>query len=555
MSLRDLLWDYPVILKKTYISLIPLSHIFLFTLISVGVFTFLFSPVFAKYLVNSENTRFVEGVVGGIDRLNPLYVSSNQVDRDVQELIFTKFIEIDAQGNPVPSLATSWDVTGDSKVYTFKLRNDMKWHDGKSVTADDVVFTFNFAKELYNQYSVDTFGSSIETVSFEKVNDFTVRFVLSEVNATFFETIAVYVVPKHVLNNTKLESYAFEQFNQNPLGSGPFYVQKNDTTGLLLARSPYYPEKVNLSFFEFRFYPTLEELEFAFRSNLLDGVGVYDRDDVPFVNEYKEKFSQHTFDLPYRKKIIFFNTRDAKFANAPIRRGLGYLLDKGRMISELGLDAKVSDSPLPSNSWAYLSNLDYIKYNPKNAEIELKLVGYTKSATNGFYTSSDGKILSVSITYLENEFNQRIVDWMSEQYEKEGVLLNPVPKTYEQITKEVLASRDFELILYEMEISVDPDQYNIWHSLKIDYPNLNISGYKFTRVDVYLERGRQVLNRNTRVENYENFQKVLLNDAPGIFLFEPKFTYIIRTDVEGFDGTSVQSPQQRFSNVTNWIIR
>ena len=106
-----------------------------------------------------------------------------------------------------------------------------------------------------------------------------------------------------------------------------------------------------------------------------------------------------------------------------------------------------------------------------------------------------------------------------------------------------------------VEILIDPDQYNIWHSLKIDYPNLNISGYKFNRVDIYLERGRQVLNKSVRLENYLNFQKVLLADTPAIFLYEPKYTFIIRNEIEGFSGKNISYPQQRFKEIVNWKFK
>lgn len=552
MTIRDFLWDYPIYLKRIYKAAIPFSHILTFLLISTIIFSIVFSSVGASFFQNSRKEIFVEGVVGKAERLNPLFITNNQVDRDVQELVFQKFIKIDSRGEALPSIAKSWIVSGDSKEYTFKIYDNLYWQDGTKLTANDVAFTFQFAQDISKRYSIETIGTAISNVTVTDLGDYEVKFSLAEVNSTFLETISVYIVPRHILVNTNIDSFAFEQFDIKPLGSGPYKISRVLSDRIEFEKNPYLESKSVISKFEYRFFPDIKSLEFAFRSNQIDGFGTFDRTKTSFVDEYSNMFTKYSFEIPFRKKVIFFNTRIPKFANSSIRRGIGYLIDKQRLITVLNIDGKVSNSSLSEISWAFVSNLDYVKYDLKKAESELKVAGYTKSSTNGFYTSSDGKILSVDLTYLENDLNNEIAQFLSKEFEKEGVLLNPFPKSYEQITKEVLASRDFEMILYELEISVDPDQYNLWHSLKIDFPNLNVSGYKFNRVDVYLERGRQVLDKKIRQENYTNFQKVMVNDLPAVFLYEPKYTYVVRKDLKGLVVDNVSFPQQRFSNIINW---
>lgn len=554
MSLRDFLWDYPVNLKKLYLNLIPLSHILFFTLVSFLFYFFIFNSDTFKSLLLTSKSTFVEGVVGSRENLNPLFLNSNQVDRDLQELIFTKFVSLDSQGYVKQGLAKSWSVSPDSKSYTFIIRDDMYWQDGKKVTADDVEFTFNFSKELYSKYSANTFGQGLSTLNVAKTGQYTVKFTLSEVNATIFEMLSVYIVPKHILENSNVQTYAFTRFSELPIGNGPYRIIKGDTTGIELVKNQYYPEKVGINEIKFKFYSTNKELESAFRANQIDGFGVYNLSDVAFISQYSD-FEINRYDLPFRKKILFFNTRNTKFANSSIRKGMGYLLNKQNLLSELNIDGVISNGSIPTTSWAYQSNLSYLTYSPTNAALELKTAGYTKNPTNGFYTSADGKILSLTLTYLENEFNTKLVEKIVSMYEKEGVLITGIPKNFDQITRETLASRDFDMILYEVEVSVDPDQYNLWHSLKIDYPNLNISGFKQNRLDVYLERGRQLIARSARLENYVNFQKLILNESPALFLYEPKYFYIIRKDIQGFTGTTLKYPQERFERVTKWEFK
>src|SRR5690606_12010625 len=118
------------------------------------------------------------------------------------------------------------------------------------------------------------------------------------------------------------------------------------------------------------------------------------------------------------------------------------------------------------------------------------------------------KILTLNLTYLKSDLNEALAKSIQSVYEKEGVIIDLDPQGYDQMTQETLATRDFELLLYELEITVDPDQYNLWHSLRVDYPNLNLSGYSFNRADVLLERARENTDISSRTEDYEILQRL-----------------------------------------------
>ena len=113
----------------------------------MGIFSFFRSNIFAD-LVTSEKTQiFVEGNVGAISSFNPLYITQNVVDSDIQALVFEKFIEISKDGQPKEKIAKDWVVSGDGKTYDFTINLDHKWQDGVPLTIDDVIFTFEIAKE------------------------------------------------------------------------------------------------------------------------------------------------------------------------------------------------------------------------------------------------------------------------------------------------------------------------------------------------------------------------------------------------------------------------
>ncbi|HNW33027.1 MAG TPA: hypothetical protein PLN39_01355, partial [Candidatus Dojkabacteria bacterium] len=151
-----------------------------------------------------------------------------------------------------------------------------------------------------------------------------------------------------------------------------------------------------------------------------------------------------------------------------------------------------------------------------------------------------------------NPSNNRLVKLIVDYYKKEGIFIKLEELDYERITQELIATRNFELLLYEIETSVDPDQYNLWHSLKINYPDLNLSGYEYDRVDILLEEGRQSLDRAVRKQKYLQFQKYLVADSPAIFLYNPLFEYYVRENLEGIDFSNISHSYERFHNIEDW---
>jgi len=116
----------------------------------------------------------------------------------------------------VPQLATEWQYNEEDNSYTFKLRDDVKWHDGTDFTADDVVFTFNYTEEYPYQW-VD--NSIVESV--EKLDDYTVKLYLSQTYAPFFQDVvgAQPILPEHVWEDVTVP----EEFppEEAVIGTGP----------------------------------------------------------------------------------------------------------------------------------------------------------------------------------------------------------------------------------------------------------------------------------------------------------------------------------------------
>jgi len=552
-GLRDIWWRYPYFIEKIIRGSRPLSYIVIFSILGAFLCFYIVSGSFISKLKTEERNSFVEGSVGAISSLNPIFLTQNPIDKSIHELVFEKFINVDSEGNPLPGIAVSWSTSKDNLIYTFDISLDHFWHDGEPLTIDDVVFTFDSATKLAEKYGEDSVGIPLVGMKVEKIDNDTVKFTLEDTNAIFFEAVSIYILPKHRLESISLNDLKFDIFTKYPIGSGPYKVVKSEPNIIVLETSEYYPSKVNIQSFTYRIYDDIESLEVAFRNGELDAISGVDSGGMDFVYEYSNYKVLKT-GLEQRTKMIFFNTRRDFLSEADIRQALSYITNKEVLLKNSGIPGEISLGVIPSSSWAFNSEAVQYTYSPESAGKILEELGYTKNAKSGFYESKDNKILSLSLSYLSNDTNTRLVNALKDLWKSEGVLLNLEPLTYDQITQEVISTRNFEMLLYEVETTVDPDQYNLWHSLKKDYPDQNLSGYDYERVDILLEEGRTELNRNIRKEKYSLFQKYLMNDAPAIFLYHPEYIYVVPDTLEGPDLSNISFPEERFKNITEWTL-
>ena len=106
--------------------------------------------------------------------------------------------------------------------------------------------------------------------------------------------------------------------------------------------------------------------------------------------------------------------------------------------------------------------------------------------------------------------------------------------------------------MYEVEKTMDPDQYDLWNSSRIDYPNLNLSGYKNDRADLFLERGRSDASLSARKESYSLLQRLFALETPAIGLFRQSFIFVIPSTLDIKDTSSIYYPEDRYINIHNW---
>jgi len=154
-----------------------LFSVFLF--LAITSFSFLLT---ALYLNNTKAEPTVggyysEAIIGSPRFINPIYAQVNDVDRDLVEIIFSGLMTYDSDGKLIPQLAKEYSVLEDGKVYQFVLKDNLFWHDKKSLTIDDIIFTI---KTIQNPDFKSPLRISWSGIEIERVSDNTIRFVLQK---------------------------------------------------------------------------------------------------------------------------------------------------------------------------------------------------------------------------------------------------------------------------------------------------------------------------------------------------------------------------------------
>ena len=208
-----------VLSKKERYMILAFIFVILGSLISIPFTTF----YHLTRATPDYGGSFKEGIVGEPRYINPLLSQTNDADRDLVSLIFSGLMKYNEEGKLIPDLAKSYEISSDGLNYTLYLKEGVKWHDGKPLTADDVVFTIQTAQnpDFGSLQRVNWLG-----VDVEKINDFTIILKLKNKYAQFLNNLTINILPKHVWQNVKAINFALSDFNSKPIGSGPYKFKR-----------------------------------------------------------------------------------------------------------------------------------------------------------------------------------------------------------------------------------------------------------------------------------------------------------------------------------------
>lgn len=529
-----------------------------------------------------------EAVVGYPKNINPLYDTNRDVDSDLSALIYSRLFTYDVNGELINDLADNI-TTSDNKTFVVTLKNNVKWHSGETLTADDVIFTFNL---ITNPDFNSPLRKNFSSVSVEKVSDSQIKFTLPTVYAAFPNLLTFGIMPQSVWENITPDSATLTDLNLQPVGSGPYKFSsllKNKQGEIkeyrLAANDDYYGAKPYIKNVVFKFYPDANELVSALNDGDVQGIAYLPLDHKQAL------LAQNSLNFnslnSSQEDLIFFNSTTNKvLADLEVRRALALALDKKTIVRDVFYNFyKVIDGPLTPGSSAYTDQVTKYDFNSEAANAKLDEAGWskividnnnlaassseikaivsyassTKENANGLWRFKKDKkdnvtLLTVDLSVVDGSDSASVAGKIKSYWEAVGVhtTLNTVATG--DVTN-LISSRSFETLLFSEILGSDSDMFAFWHSSQTGDKGLNISSYKNTRVDKLLEDSRATADKTLRATNYGEVQKIISNELPAIFLYEKNYIYVQSKKVKGFDGRTIISPSDRFAGISHWYLK
>lgn len=503
---------------------------------------------------------YTEALIGSLSRLNPLLDWNNQPDRDIDRLIFSGLIRFDARGLPVPDLAESWGVSQDGTIYNFALRPGALWHDGKPVSADDVIFTIELLKSQASFYPQDVKDLWAE-VEVKKLSDTSLKFTLPEPYAPFLDYLTFGVLPKHILGSVPVEQIPNADFNLAPVGCGPYKFERiiaggGQITGVVLkAFDAYYGQKPFISQIVFRYYPNAPAALDAYQAGEVMGISQVTTD---ILNEAlaEPNLSLYTSRQPMLSVVLLNhqNPETPFFQEKDVRRALVKAANRQRIVDRiLNGQAILADSPILPGSWAYYDGIESVTYDPEGAVELLKKAGYTLSA--GSQTRSKENLeLGFTLLHPDTPQHTAIAEALQQDWNTVGIRVSLQAVPYEQLIN-ALASRSYQAALVDINLTrtPDPDPYPFWHQAEAT-GGQNYSQWDNRAASEYLEQARTQAHINDRARLYRNFQVVFASELPAVLLYHPVYSYGVDTQVQGVQMPPLFDPSDRLSGMPAWYL-
>ena len=505
---------------------------------------------------------YTEALIGSLGRLNPMLDWNNPVDRDLNRLIFSGLIRFDSHGLPQPDLAEAWGTSPDGVLYNFSIRSNAVWHDGEPVTSDDVIFTVEVIKSSGSLFPQDIkdLWSQIEI---KRLDDKTLQFKLPEPFAPFLDYATFGVLPKHLLESVPADQLAKDQFNLQPIGTGPYkfdelMISGGQITGVALTvNKDYYLPNAFIEQIVFRFYPNSASAFDAYQQGEVLGVSQL-TNDVLQKALMEPTLSVYTSRLP-QLGLVYLNLNDPTVSflqNEKIRRALLLGVNRNLIVSRiLQGQAVIADGPILPGSWAYYNEIEHLEYDPDAATALLKGEGFVIPASGGDIRAKDGQYLTFTLTHPDDEVHTKIAQAIQADWALIGVRIDLQPVSYDSLINDFLTSRTYQAALADLNTArtPDPDPYLFWHQSE-STGGQNYSQWDNRTASEFLESARTEADFASRARLYRNFQVLFTKEMPSLPLYYPVYSYGVDVQVQGVQVAPMYDISDRLSLITEWYL-
>jgi peptide/nickel transport system substrate-binding protein len=446
--------------------------------------------------------------------------------------IYEGLLRYNAKLEPQPGLAESWSVSGEGKVYTFKLKQGVTWHDGKPFSVADVLFTVEFIKQTNPRARANLM--MVESVTAPDEN--TVVFTLKQPFGPFlgiFEVGSIPIVPKHIYDGIDWKT---APANNTPIGTGPFMFKEWQKGAFIkLVKNPAYHVKGKpyLEEIYWHIIPDAAARSVAFETGKIDVLpgGSVENFDVPRLTKLKEVcVTGKGWEFFGPLAWMWLNNRQGPTANKQFRQAVMYALDRdfAKNVVWNGL-GNVATGPISSATRFFDKSLAKYSYDPAKAKALLKESGYKGE----------------KVRFLPLPYGETWARWgeaVRQNLQDVGINIDMVATDvpgYNQKLSEWDYDIGFSYLYQYGDPALGVGRNYISTNIAKGSPFNNVEGYSNPEVDKLFAEAAVAFPDSKRQELYNQVMKILIDDVPVAWLLELEFPTIYHCRVKDLVTTGI----------------
>jgi len=500
--------------------------------------------------------RLVYGDISFPPTFDPV-TNNHRLAIEVSDILFSGLISLNLEYTKVvPQIAENWFISPDGLTYIFYLRNDVFWHDGKPLVADDVIYTYNL---IMHPKTISPLKSSLFFVkSVKKIGKYTVQFTLGEplIERIALGRLGFKILPKHLIGLDYL-TLKNRKFLNTLTGTGPFMFVKKDYSqkAEFVANKKYFePEKPKLEKIILTKHGDLDVLLQALQFGSVDLVSNIPPQKIIEIEKVRDLTVRPKSHLTWY--YVAFNFNNPMLAVKEFRQAIVHAINREEMLkAHFNGHGKIITGPFAHGSWAYNMDVKQRLFDINRSNTILDSLGYFDTNGDGFREDRLGNnvklVMKIPVSSVSSgSVGNRVAVDLQGRLRKIGIDLKLEYREMLSWKEEVFKNKDFDLVYSAWNFADDNNIFSLFSSTTMGQWQNNFISYSNPNVDNLLEEARKSKDVARLQIYYLKLHEILNNDSPYVFMWSITTYTALRNEFNAY-----LDPFRVFAFSADWYKR
>lgn len=460
--------------------------------------------------------------VVNFDTINPI-LSKNQNIQNISRLIYEPLLNVDENYKIELCLAKEWTKVSDTS-YVIKIKENIKWQDGNTLTAKDVQFTIDRLKDS-NVSSIYAYNVQY-VISVEVIDEYTIRINLSK-EVPFFEYNLTFPIMSYKYFEN--EDFITTAKNEHPVGTGRFKVTIDNGNIILKQNQNWWNKEedtTKLTQIQIIKYANMGEVYNAFKIGNIDLLTTESLETENYIGTIGYNIKEYR---GRKLDYIAFNCEDNVLANKEVRQAISYAIDKQNIVSAIYSDKYyISNFPLDFGSYVYETEKVTYEYNIEKAKNILQENGW-KFSNKTWQKVKDYRTLRLKFNLVVNASNTSrvaVAENIKNSLENNlGITINIIKATDSQYQK-YLENKNYDMILTGVYSSYSPD-------VTTYFGDNNLANFNNENAIQLINEINDITDEKVLKEKYNSLIDIYKEEMPYIYLYYNKNSLICSPNLMG----------------------